>query len=132
MSDIRRRRALHPLPPEPILRLNAEGRPLSSLGNRSYPKHLEYFEKHDLVFLELLADFGPATFRELAAMFYSESDLWDDLRPMSDCRQWSASATWRGLVGRNEKDIHLEYGSEVPRYFLTNRGCERLLQLRQS
>ena len=110
---------------------DSEGRPLSSSGLRSYPRHLEVFEKHDALFLDFLIDFGPQTFRELTETFYSERDILDDPRPASDCRQWCASADWRGLVYRDEDDSRIEFGDAQPRYSVTDRGRSVYSSLRE-
>lgn len=82
------------------------------------------------MFLDLLVDYGPMTFRELAGMYYSERENLDSLEPARNCRQWCASADWRGLINRDASNLRIEYDQEVPRYFVTERGMSYFEDLR--
>ena len=89
------------------------GRPRTYDG-REYPEHLKVYEGYDEVLLPILASLGEATMTDVAAMV-------DDAKVRSIVPRWMASAEWRVLIKRTDRDMR------SPRtYRLTERGEEKL------
>lgn len=85
-----------------------------TMDGREYPEHLKAYETFDDKLLPVLAKLGEVTPTELAASV-------NDQRLRLVVPRWMASAEWRSLIKRTDRDMH------SPRtYRLTEDGIARL------
>lgn len=96
-----------PIDPQTI----GSDRPRTTDG-REYPEHLKAYEAYDDVLLPLLVELGEVTPTEFASSI-------DDRRLRTLLPRWMASAEWRSLIERTDRDVRSprtyrasEYGIE--------------------
>jgi len=85
-----------------------------TFDGRKYPGHLKAYEAYDDVLLPLVERLGEATPTEIASHV-------EDARLRSIVPRWMASAEWRDLIRRRDRDMH------SPRtYRVSERGLGRI------
>jgi hypothetical protein len=85
-----------------------------TLDGRDYPEHLKAYEAYDETLLPLLIELGEVTPTEFAASIV-------DRRLRTLVPRWMASAEWRSLIERTDRDVR------SPRtYRATEYGIEHL------
>lgn len=85
-----------------------------TLDGRKYPEHLRAYEAYDDDLLPLIEVLGEATPTEIASQV-------DDPRLRSIVLRWMASAEWRDLIKRQDRDMR------SPRtYRVSERGRRRI------
>ena len=88
-----------------------------TVDGRSYPDHLRAYEFLDSELLPLAADLGEFTYDDLALRVESG-------RVRSVLPRWLASAEWRGLIERRDRDM-----ASVRLNAITSRGRTRLQRI---
>jgi hypothetical protein len=97
-----------PIDPQTI----GSGKPRTEDG-REYPEHLKAYEAFDAQLFPLLVELGEATPTEFAAAV-------SDPRLQTVVPRWMASAEWRSLIERTDRDLR------SPRtYRATEHGVEQ-------
>jgi hypothetical protein len=69
-----------------------------TLDGREYPEHLKAYHAYDAEFLSIAARLGEFTFDDLAARV-------TDPKMRAMIPRWLASAEWRGLIERRDRDM---------------------------
>lgn len=98
-----------PIDPESVDR----GAP-ETLDGRKYPEHLKAYEAYDHTLLPIVERLGESTPAEIASYV-------EDARLRSIVPRWMASAEWRELIERQDRDMR------SPRtYRVSERGQGRI------
>lgn len=85
-----------------------------TLDGREYPDHLKPYEAYDPELLPIAARIGEFTFDDLAARV-------PDPKMRAMIPRWLASAEWRGLIERHDRDM-----ASVRLNAITDRGLAAL------
>ena len=88
-----------------------------TLDGRAYPDHLRAYESLDTDLLPIAADLGEFTYDDLAWRI-------DSPKTRSVVPRWLASAEWRGLIERRDRDL-----ASARINAITDRGLVRLQHL---
>jgi hypothetical protein len=69
-----------------------------TLDGREYPDHLKVYETYDDALLPVLSSIGEVTMTDVAASV-------SDPKVRALVPRWMASAEWRGLIERTDRDM---------------------------